>query len=301
MNHILKVEKKHEPIKKAISQISAPILKRENSILKLGSVFSHLLRDFINMPLIRRIYERILWNHIKNGDKPDHVGIVLDGNRRWASTHGFPSSVGYNFGAEKVEELLNWCMDLNIKILTIYVFSTENFDRQHNEVNEIMDLLRTKLEEALYDNRIDDNEINIKALGRIHLLPEDVLELVRKVERKTESYDRFYLNIAVAYGGRAEIVDATRKIAEKIQSGELLPADISEVLFEKNLYTSHLPESNPDIIIRTSGEERLSGFLLWQSAYSELIFLDVYWPDFRKIDFWRSIRTYQSRTRRYGK
>ena len=269
--------------------------------MNLGSVFSHFLRDFINIPLIRRIYERILWNHIKNGDKPDHVGIILDGNRRWASTHGFPSSVGHNFGAEKVEALLNWCMDLGIKILTIYVFSTENFDRQHNEVNEIMDLLRTKLEDVLYDTRIDDNEINIKALGRIHLLPEDVLELVRKVEKKTESYDRFYLNVAVAYGGRAEIVDATRKITEKIQSGELLPTDISEDLFEKNLYTSHLPESNPDIIIRTSGEERLSGFLLWQSAYSELIFLDVYWPDFRKIDFWRSIRTYQSRTRRYGK
>jgi len=187
--------------------------------LNLGSVFSHFLRDFINIPLIRRIYERILWNHIKNGDKPDHVGIILDGNRRWASTHGFPSSVGHNFGAEKVEALLNWCMDLGIKILTIYVFSTENFDRQHNEVNEIMDLLRTKLEDVLYDTRIDDNEINIKALGRIHLLPEDVLELVRKVEKKTESYDRFYLNVAVAYGGRAEIVDATRKITEKIQSG----------------------------------------------------------------------------------
>jgi tritrans,polycis-undecaprenyl-diphosphate synthase [geranylgeranyl-diphosphate specific] len=267
----------------------------------MGSFFSHFMRSFINISLIRKIYERILWNNIKNGKKPCHVGVILDGNRRWASTHGFSSSIGHNFGAEKVEELLYWCMDFGIKILTIYVFSTENFDRQSHEVNEIMNLFRTKLEEALYDNRIEDNEINIKALGRIHLLPENVLKLVRKVEKKTEFYNRFYLNIAIAYGGRAEIVDATRKIAEKIQSGELLPNDINEDLFEKNLYTSHLPESNPDIIIRTSGEERLSGFLLWQSAYSELIFLDVYWPDFRKIDFWRSIRTYQSRTRRYGK
>ena len=166
------------------------------------------------MPLIRKIYERILWNHIKNGDKPNHVGIILDGNRRWASTHGFPSSLGHNFGAQKVEDLLNWCMDLNIHILTIYVFSTENFDRQSCEVNAIMNLLRVKLKEALNDKRIDDNKINIKALGRTHLLPEDVLELVRKVERKTEFYDRFFLNIAVAYGGRAEIVDATRKIAD---------------------------------------------------------------------------------------
>ena len=277
------------------------MLERENAILNRGSFFSHFMRVFINIPFIRKIYERILWNSIKNGKKPCHVGVILDGNRRWASTHGFSSFIGHNFGAEKVEELLYWCMDFGIKILTIYVFSTENFDRQSHEVNEIMNLFRIKLEEALYDNRIDDNEINIKALGRIHLLPEDVLELVRKVEKKTEFYDRFYLNIAIAYGGRAEIVDATRKIAEKIQSGELLPNDINEDLFETNLYTSHLPESNPDIIIRTSGEERLSGFLLWQSAYSELIFLDVYWPDFRKIDFWRSIRTYQSRTRRYGK
>jgi len=269
--------------------------------LNRGSVFSKFIRNLINMPLIRKIYQRILWNQIKNGDKPNHVGIILDGNRRWASTHGFPSSIGHNFGAQKVEDLLNWCMDLNIHILTIYVFSTENFDRQSCEVNAIMNLLRVKLEEALNDKRIDDNKLNIKALGRIHLLPEDVLELVRKVERKTEFNDRFFLNIAVAYGGRAEIVDATRKIAEKIQSGELHLTEINEDLFEKNLYTSHLPNSNPDIIIRTSGEERLSGFLLWQSAYSELIFLDVYWPDFRKIDFWRSIRTYQSRTRRYGK
>jgi len=269
--------------------------------LNSGSVSTRFIRDFINIPPIRKIYERILWNHIKNGNKPNHVGVILDGNRRWASIHGFSSLIGHNFGAEKVEELIYWCMDLGIKILTIYVFSTANFDRQSHEVNEIMNLFRTKLEEALYDNRIDDNEINIKALGRIHLLPEDILELVRKVEKKTEFYDRFYLNIAVAYGGRAEIIDATRKIAKKIQSGELLPTDINEDLFEKNLYTSHLPESNPDIIIRTSGEERLSGFLLWQSAYSELIFLDVFWPDFRKIDLWRSIRTYQSRTRRYGK
>ena len=269
--------------------------------MNLGSVFTTFIQELFNASLIHNIYERILWNQIKNGDKPNHVGIILDGNRRWALNHGFPSSVGHNFGAKKVEELLSWCMDLGINILTIYVFSTENFERQPDEVDEIMNLLRTKLEEALYDDRIDDNKINIKALGRIHLLPEDVLELIRKVERKTEFYDRFYLNIAVAYGGRAEIVDATRKIAEKIQSDELLLTDINETLFEKNLYTSHLPKSNPDIIIRTSGEERLSGFLLWQSAYSELIFLDAYWPDFRKIDFWRSIRTYQSRTRRYGK
>jgi tritrans,polycis-undecaprenyl-diphosphate synthase [geranylgeranyl-diphosphate specific] len=136
---------------------------------------------------------------------------------------------------------------------------------------------------------------------RRYLLPPELRGMLQKIEDSTRDYDNFYLNIAMAYGGRAEIVDATRKIAEKVKIGKLSPDEIDEETIERHLYTAHLPRSDPDIVIRTSGEERLSNFLLWQSAYSELFFLDVYWPDFRRIDLWRAIRTYQCRDRRIGK
>jgi tritrans,polycis-undecaprenyl-diphosphate synthase [geranylgeranyl-diphosphate specific] len=142
--------------------------------------------------------------------------------------------------------------------------------------------------------------VQVKVIGRVHLLPEGLQKLIREVEKATQNYDKHFLNIAFAYGGRAEIVDATRKIAEKVQHGEIDIQKIDECLFEKYLYTAHMPKQDPDLIIRTSGEERLSGFLLWQSAYSELCFLDVYWPDFRVIDLLRAVRTFQKRKRRFG-
>ena len=137
-------------------------------------------------------------------------------------------------------------------------------------------------------------------IGRISLLPESITKLIKEVEEKTKNYERFYLNVALAYGGRAEIVDATREIAVKVREGKINPDEIDEKLVESNLYTSHLPHPDPDLIIRTSGEARLSNFLIWQTAYSELFLLDVYWPDFREIDLDRAIRTYQNRKRRYG-
>jgi len=269
--------------------------------LRIGRFLSRLARRVLAASFTRGIYERILWSQIRDGEKPNHIGIILDGNRRWASTHGLPPWAGHNFGADKVEEFLDWCVDLGVSTLTIYVFSTENFNRPEREVKAIMDIAREKLKQILKDERIHRNKIRIKALGRLDLLPKDVRELISEVEKATESYDKFYLNVAIAYGGRAEIVDATRRIADKVKSGEISPAEIDEHIFEKHLYTSHLPDSDPDLVIRTSGEERLSGFLLWQSAYSELVFLDVYWPDFRKIDLWRAIRTFQGRSRRYGR
>jgi len=142
--------------------------------------------------------------------------------------------------------------------------------------------------------------VRVKVIGRLNLLPEDLRHLIRDVEESTKNYDECFLNIAFAYGGRAEIVDAARKIAEKVKLGELNPESVDEETFEKHLYTSHMPKQDPDLIIRTSGEERLSGFLLWQSAYSELCFLDVYWPDFRFIDLLRAVRTFQKRKRRFG-
>jgi len=214
---------------------------------------------------------------------------------------GLPKWAGHRFGVEKVDDLLHWLIDLDVKSLTLYVFSTENFNRPPEEINEIMNLLEEKLNDVFSSSDIHEMKVRIKAIGRLDLLPPRVGKMLKKTEDSTREYDGFYLNIAIAYGGRAEIVDATRKIAEKVQKGELSPSEIDEETIERHLYTAYLPRSDPDIVIRTSGEERLSNFLLWQSAYSELFFLDVYWPDFRRIDLWRAIRTYQCRDRRLGK
>jgi tritrans,polycis-undecaprenyl-diphosphate synthase [geranylgeranyl-diphosphate specific] len=208
--------------------------------------------------------------------------------------------IGHEFGADRVEDLLEWCLELDVKTVTIYVFSTENFERTPKEIGKIMNLLEKKLIKILEDERIYKNEIKIKAIGRTNLLPSRLQEIIRHSEEKTKEYNGLYLNIAVAYGGRAEIIDATKKIAKDVNEGKLNINEIDEKAIEKRLYTSHLPKPDPDLIIRTSGEERLSGFLLWQSAYSELCFLDAFWPDIRRIDLWRVIRTYQQRKRRFG-
>jgi len=183
----------------------------------------------------------------------------------------------------------------------LYTFSTENFHRSNREVNEIMQIIKQKLREMLVDERIHKHKIRVKFIGRTKLLPKGLQLLINKIEEETKTYDKRFLNFALAYGGRAEIVDAARKIADEVEKGMLSPASINEELFEKYLYTSHMSKQEPDLVIRTSGEERLSGFLLWQSAYSELCFLDVYWPDFRLIDLLRAVRTFQRRKRRFGK
>ena len=250
--------------------------------------------------VVYKIYEKSLWNQIKDGKTPEHIGVILDGNRRWASEHSISPWAAHRFGADKVEDLLEWCLDIDIKTITIYAFSTENFRRPRKEVEEIMKLLNEGLNKILSDERIHKNKVHIRAIGRINLLPESTQRLIKKAEEATENYDRHYLNLALAYGGRAEIIDALKKIAEEVKIGKLSVDDIGEDVVEDHLYTSHLPKSEPDLIIRTSGEERLSGFLLWQGAYSELFFIDVYWPDFRRIDLWRAVRTYQRRERRYG-
>ncbi|MEM3506885.1 MAG: polyprenyl diphosphate synthase, partial [Candidatus Bathyarchaeia archaeon] len=177
----------------------------------------------------------------------------------------------------------------------------ENFPRTKDEVENIMNIIEKEALELYNDKRLHKNRVHVKAIGRVDLLPQSLRETLKKVEESTKDYEDHYLNIAIAYGGRAEIIDATKKIAEDIKNNKLNPKDITEELFMKYLYTAHLPNPYPDLIIRTSGEERLSGFLLWQSAYSELCFLDVYWPDFRKIDLLRAIRTYQRRKRRFGR
>ena len=248
---------------------------------------------------IYRFYEKRLWKQIKNGPKPHHIGVILDGNRRFALKKGLDAKEGHFFGAEKVEELLIWCLRFGIKIITLYVFSTENFNRTSAEVEKIMGLLVTKLQKINKDPLIVNNKVRVKIIGRRDDLSDNIIALINEIEEKTKDYDGHILNIALSYGGRAEIVDAVRKIATKVQEKEINITDIDEEIINDHLYTEGIPD--PDLIIRTSGEERLSGFLLWQSAYSELYFTDIYWPAFRKIDLWRAIRIYQQRERRYGK
>jgi tritrans,polycis-undecaprenyl-diphosphate synthase [geranylgeranyl-diphosphate specific] len=260
-----------------------------------------MLEGLLSILGIYKLYERWLWYQVKDGKKPEHVAIILDGNRRWASNKAMISWVGHRQGANKVDELLDWCIDLDVKFITLYAFSTENFRRPPQEVEEIMKLIEEKLLSILGNERIHENKVRVKAIGRIDLLPNSIQEVIQRVEESTKMYSDRFLNVALAYGGRAEIVDATKKIAEEVKNGELKTEDINENIFENYLYTAHMPKQDADLIIRTSGEERLSGFLSWQSAYSELCFVDVNWPDFRHIDLLRAVRTYQRRKRRFGK
>ncbi len=183
----------------------------------------------------------------------------------------------------------------------MYVLSAENLARDDDELHHLYDLINARLEKLYNDPRIHKNQMRIKAIGRVELLPDFLKEVLNRLETVTKDYDNHYLNIAIAYGGQNELVDAVKKIAVRIKEGALDINDIDKNVIESCLYTSHLPQSSPDMILRTSGEKRLSGFLMWQSAYSELVFMDVYWPEFRKIDLMRAIRTYQKRARRQGK
>jgi tritrans,polycis-undecaprenyl-diphosphate synthase [geranylgeranyl-diphosphate specific] len=259
-----------------------------------------VLKKLLSVIGAYKIYERWLWSQVKNGEKLEHIAIILDGNRRWATENELNPWLGHKKGAETVEKLLDWCERLGVKFVTLYTFSTENFRRSPEEITAIMKIAEEKFRKLLTDERIHRNKVHVKVLGRVNLLPESLQQLIADVEKATENYDNQFLNFAFAYGGRAEIVDAAKTIAEKVKDGELQLDDVNESTFEKYLYTSHMPKQEPDLIIRTSGEERLSGFLLWQSAYSELAFLDVFWPDFRLIDLLRAIRNFQTRKRRYG-
>jgi len=222
----------------------------------------------------------------------------MDGNRRFARQLGLEEESGHVKGKEKLEEMLEWCTDVGIKILTVYAFSTENFKRDSKEVQHLMDLFNREFKRAADDDRIHDNEIRINAIGNIEKLPREVKDSIKYAEEKTKDYSNYFFNVAVGYGGREEIIQGIQKIAKDVKEGKLNVEDIDEKAFAKRLYTSKFPD--PDLILRTSGEERISNFLLWQSAYSELYFTDVYWPGFRKIDFLRAIRSYQNRHRRKG-
>ena len=246
-----------------------------------------------------RFYERLLRRQVFSGRIPHHVGLIVDGNRRYAAAMGLAKRTeGHKLGSDKLEDFLSWCLDLNIKIVTLYGFSTENYNRSEEEVSEVMGIILKKFRTLQTDPVIKDEGVKIKVIGQRDTLSQEMKQEIDKIEQMTENHTEFQLNIALSYGGRAEIIDAVKEVASKVKRGELELQEIDETLFSKHLYTEGLPD--PDLIIRTSGEERLSGFLLWQSAYSELYFTEVFWPAFRKIDYWRAIRVWQQRDRRFG-
>lgn len=248
-----------------------------------------------------KFYENRLNSEVMRGPIPGHIGIILDGNRRWAKRESYSVEMGHAYGADVVERLLDWCHELKIRSITLYVLSTENFQRSSEEVREIVRLIEERLNKLLKDDRIYRYRVRVKGIGKLELLPDSLRKILQEVEQKTAQYDGHFLNIAIAYGGRAEITDVVRSIADDVSRGTLQPGAITEETISGRLYTAYLPNPEPDVIIRTSGEERMSGFLLWQGAYSELVFIDVYWPAFRKIDLLRAIRTFQKRKRRMGR
>lgn len=246
------------------------------------------------------IYESKLEKEVMEGVMPNHMAIIMDGNRRYAREvlKAEDTNIGHRMGKDKVEEVLNWCLKLKIRAVTIYAFSTENFSRDDNEVNFLLALIRDMLYDLGNDERIHRNRMRVRMIGDRDLIPDDLKDAVNYAEERTKDYDDYHFNVAVAYGGRQEIVNAVKKVAQAVKDGEMSVDDIDEDSLSCNMYTSD--DKDPDLVLRTSGELRLSNFLIWQLAYSELYFTDVYWPGFRYIDFLRAIRAFQQRHRRFG-
>lgn len=263
-------------------------------------------RALRGLRLIRRPlywwYERRLLDQVRRGTLPHHLGLILDGNRRFARRLGLDASLGHELGVEKVREMLEWCLELGIPTVTLWVFSTDNFKRDSGEVEHLLELFVREARRLAEDPRTHAHRLRVKAIGRLDQFPETVQRAFADLEASTAGYDGLLLQIAIGYGGREEIVDAVRSLLHQAalqgRTLEQLAAEIGADDISRYLYTASTPD--PDFIIRTSGEVRLSGFLLWQAAYSEYYFTDVLWPGLRKIDFLRALRSYQARERRLG-
>ncbi len=227
---------------------------------------------------------------------PKHVAIIMDGNRRWAKKRGLPTQLGHSEGADTLEKMADICEDLGIKYLTVYAFSTENWKRSEEEVDHLMKLLAKHIKD--FDKRIKNRNVRFRLVGEISRLNKDLQDGIREIEERTKNNTGLTVNIAINYGGRAEIAIATQKIAEDVKNDKIKIEDINEELIYKYLQTKESPD--PDLLIRTGGEQRLSGFLLWQSSYSELYFTDVLWPDFDKKELEKAIEEFNNRKRNFG-
>jgi short-chain Z-isoprenyl diphosphate synthase len=249
------------------------------------------------------LYNKSLQQRLKHGPMPRHVGVILDGNRRFAKSMRYDDvSLGHWAGFSKIDELMEWCAELEIPVVTLWLLSTDNFRRSQAEVTNLLSIIEAKIVQLTFSPLTYERRYRIRVLGRQEILPASTRVAIREIEDRTREHDGPIVNLAVGYGGREEIVDAvTQLIRDRAVKGEAID-DIASTLTAaevgERLYTADLPD--PDLIIRTSGEVRLSGFLLWQSAHSEFYFCDANWPAFRKVDFLRALRSYQQRQRRFG-
>ena len=247
--------------------------------------------------------DRVRANRLKDrivlSELPKHVSIIMDGNRRFAWSKSSPVGLGHSEGKEKLKEVMDWVLDLGIPYFTVYALSTENItEREDDELDVLYDLYVSGLHEISEDSRIHDRGVRVQVVGRLGMLPKRVRDAISHAEEVTSQYSEFTFTVCLAYGGREEIIDAVKSVAVDHASGNLDIDSIDSSEITNRMYASELPD--PDLVIRTSGEERISNFLLWQIAYSELHFSDVFWPSFSKSDLYEAIESYQQRRRRYG-
>lgn len=229
---------------------------------------------------------------------PKHIGIILDGNRRYAKLNGLNPWEGHEYGAKKIKELFNWLKELDVKEVTLFTFSTENFKRPKTEVEYLFKLFKRFFKDFLKEkDKFSKNGLRIRFIGRKEMFPKDIQDIMKEIENETKDNKNYIANFAMGYGGHAEIVDAVKKIAKGLEEGKIRKEDINESTLSLNMYN----DSFPEMIIRTSGEKRLSGFMLWASAYSELFFIDKMWPEFLKEDLITCIKEYNNRNKRFGK
>ena len=243
-------------------------------------------------------YVRHLTRELQGQPLPRHIGVILDGNRRWAKEFGQEAATGHRRGADKIAELLGWAEPLGIEVVTLWMLSTDNLSRDSHELGDLLDIIAAAVRELAAAQRW-----KLRVVGRLNLLPESLVTVLRQAEQATENSQGLQVNVAVGYGGRYEIADAVRAyLRQEAEAGAVL-ADVAATIdvtdIDQHLYTHGQPE--PDLVIRTSGEQRIGGFLMWQSAHSELYFCEAYWPAFRKVDFLRALRDYTQRERRLGK
>jgi len=280
-------------ITRKINEIGRYAVKNEFVKQFVSTVYrSSFLKKITNR--LDEMMDRKLLNEVKQRKLPRHIAIIMDGNRRFADKLGLEHIEGHLLGRDRFEEVIDWCFsEIGIKVLTFYAFSIENFRRDGKEVNDIMRLCIEELEQGANSFRIHDNKIRVRIIGHLESLPKDVHDAAKRIMDQTKNYNKRFLNVALAYGGREDILQAIHRIAGDVKDNILKPEDIKEEIVSSYLYTNGLPD--PNLILRTSGEERLSNFLLWQAAHSDLYFSDVYWPELKKRDLLRAIRMYQQR------